>query len=189
MAPAPRRSFQSGWAAYYRIEGIGNMARAQIHHVGQNAPSRTVCVSKTSTMCSLTQPRTRPMPRTGGTGDRIDRDRHRRPEATLILVGRYCAPAQKAMAGGRLYRASKGPIVRNFYFIGQTAPAIAACCGKIVTNLPPIYCSNTGSAALIARRVATHHPTAIQLELTSAFATGSRTRRLHFTCRPSRPRP
>jgi hypothetical protein len=106
MAPTPRRSFQSGWAAYYRIEGNGNMARAQIHHVGQNAPARTVCVSKNSTMCSLTQPRTRPMPGTGGTGDRIDRDRHKRPEATLILVGRCCAPAQKAMAGGRLYRAS-----------------------------------------------------------------------------------
>src|SRR4029077_803220 len=101
-----RRSFQSGWAAYYRIEGIGNMAGAQIYHVGQNAPARTVCVSKNSTMCSLTQPRTRPMPRTGGTGDSIDRDRDKGPEATLILVGRYCASAQKGMADGRLYRAS-----------------------------------------------------------------------------------
>jgi hypothetical protein len=41
-------------------------------------------------------------------------------------VGKYCAP----------------------YFIGQTASATAACGGKIVTNLPPIYCSSTGSASL-----------------------------------------
>src|SRR5258706_13779867 len=34
------------------------------------------------------------------------------------------------------------------YFIGQMASATAACAGKIVTNLPPTYCSSTGSASL-----------------------------------------
>ncbi len=34
------------------------------------------------------------------------------------------------------------------YFIGQSASATAACGGKMVTNLPPTYCSNTGSASL-----------------------------------------
>src|SRR3984893_5811728 len=34
------------------------------------------------------------------------------------------------------------------YFIGQTASATAACGGAMVTNLPPIYCSSTGSASL-----------------------------------------
>jgi len=34
------------------------------------------------------------------------------------------------------------------YFIGQMASATAACGGKIVTNLPPTYCSKTGSASL-----------------------------------------
>ena len=34
------------------------------------------------------------------------------------------------------------------YFIGQLASATAAWVGKIVTNLPPTYCSSTGSASL-----------------------------------------
>src|SRR3984893_8624496 len=34
------------------------------------------------------------------------------------------------------------------YFIGQVASATAAWGGKMVTNLPPVYCSSTGSASL-----------------------------------------
>src|SRR5216683_5891605 len=34
------------------------------------------------------------------------------------------------------------------YFIGQVASATAACGGEMVTNLPPTYCSSTGSASL-----------------------------------------
>src|SRR3569623_3202893 len=34
------------------------------------------------------------------------------------------------------------------YLIGQIGLATAACAGKMVTNLPPTYCSSTGSASL-----------------------------------------
>src|SRR6201982_915328 len=40
------------------------------------------------------------------------------------------------------------PLTALAYFIGQTASATAACAGKMVTNLLPTYCSNTGSASL-----------------------------------------
>src|SRR4051794_32768865 len=37
---------------------------------------------------------------------------------------------------------------RSAHFIGQIASATAAWGGKMVTNLPPVYCSSTGSASL-----------------------------------------
>src|ERR1700740_3589679 len=40
------------------------------------------------------------------------------------------------------------PCPSDPYFIGQMASATAACGGKMVTNLPPTYCSSTGSASL-----------------------------------------
>src|SRR4051794_728361 len=54
---------------------------------------------------------------------------------------------RQPLNGGLSHVPSPAPAL-SVYFIGQTASAMAACGGKIVTNLPPIYCSSTGSASL-----------------------------------------
>src|SRR5438309_1613641 len=67
-------------------------------------------------------------------------------ESALACILRDACFASSSGRG--LYCSARAEARVALYFIGQVASPTAACGGEMVTNLPPTYCSSTGSASL-----------------------------------------